>query len=52
MGSVCHDDLGICTFYYMCNCLGVVVLHTSMVDLRRGWGLSTLVSVHASICET
>ena len=33
-------------------CTGVVVFHRSMVGCRRGWGLSALVSVHMSICET
>ena len=32
-------------------CTGVVVFHTSMVNWRRRWILSTLVSVHSSICE-
>ena len=43
--SVCHDDLGICAFYYICNCFGVVVLHTSIVNWRRGMG-----SVCTGIC--
>ena len=33
-------------------CTGVVVFHRPMVDWRRGWDLSALVSVHTSICET
>ena len=49
MGSVCT---GICAFFYMSNLFGVVVFHRSMVDWRRGWGLSALVSVHSTICET
>ena len=49
MGSVWT---GICAFFYMSNLFGVVVFHRSMVDWRRGWGLSALVSVHSSICET
>ena len=49
MGSV---YTGICAFFYMCNLVSVVVFHRSMVDWRRGWGLSALVSVHTSICET
>ena len=32
VGSVCHDDLGICALYYICNCFGVVVLHRSIVN--------------------
>ena len=32
VGSVCHDDLGICALYNMCNCFGVVVLHRSIVN--------------------
>ena len=32
-------------------CTGVVVSLRSMVDWRRGWGLSALVSVHSPICE-
>ena len=32
-------------------CNGVVVFHRCMVNWRRGWGLSALVSVHMSICE-
>ena len=35
---------------FVCN--GVVVFQRCMVDWRRGWGLSALVSVHSSICET
>ena len=49
VGSVCT---GICAFFYMSNLFGVVVFHRSMVDWRRGWGLSALVSVHSTICET
>ena len=38
MGSVYQDDLGICAHYgYMCNCFGVLVLHISIVNLRRWW---------------
>ena len=33
-------------------CTGVVVFHRSMVNWRRGRGLSALVSVHSAICET
>ena len=33
-------------------CTGVVVFQRSMVNCRREWGLSALVSVHSSICET
>ena len=33
-------------------CTSVVVFHRCMVDWRRGWGLSALVYVHSSICET
>ena len=29
----------------------VVVFQRSMVNRRRGWGLSALVSVHSAICE-
>ena len=43
--------LGICTFIYMQNLFGVVVLHRSMVDYRRGVHLPW-VYVHSSICET
>ena len=83
--SGCHDDLGMCAFYYICNCFGVVVLHRSTVNWRRGdavcvhwylcillygklmqsrglpqmygqleegWGLSALVFVYSSLCET
>ena len=49
MGSV---YTGICAFCYMQNLVGVVVFHRSMVYWRRGGGLSALVSVHTSICET
>ena len=45
VGSVCHDDLGICAFYYICNCFGVVVLHRFIINWRRGMG-----SVCTSIC--
>ena len=38
VGSVCHDDLGICAFYYIQNCFGVVMLHRSIVNWRRGVG--------------
>ena len=31
---------------------GVVVFHRSMINWSREWGLSALVSVHMSICET
>ena len=34
--SVCHDDLGIYAFYYICNCFGVVVVQRSIVNCRRG----------------
>ena len=44
VGSVCHDDLGICAFYYICNCFGVVVLHRSIVNWRGK------VSVCTGIC--
>ena len=40
--------MGICAFFYMSNLCGVVVLHRSMVNWRRG----DLVYVHTSICET
>ena len=33
-------------------CTGVVVFQRCMVNWRRGWGLSALVFVHSSICET
>ena len=29
--------LGICAFFYMQYLFGVVVLHRSMVNCRRGW---------------
>ena len=45
VGSVYHDDLGMCAFYCICNCFGVVVLHTSIVNWRRGMG-----SVCTGIC--
>ena len=32
VGSVCHDDFGICALYYICNCFGVVVLHIFIVN--------------------
>ena len=48
MGSVCT---GICAFFYMSNLVSIVVFHRSMVNWRGG-GLSALVSVHSSICET
>ena len=35
--------------YYL---FGTKVFHRSMVDWRKGWGLSALVSVHTSTCET
>ena len=36
VGSVCHDDFSLCALYYICNCFGVVVLHRSIVNWRRG----------------
>ena len=33
VGSVCT---GICAYCYMCNLVGVVVSHRSMVDLQGG----------------
>ena len=47
MGSICHGYM--CILLYVK--LSVVVFHRSMVNWR-GWGLSALVSVHTSICET
>ena len=44
--------LGICAFCYVSNLFGVVVLHRSMVNWRRGWGQSAWVYVHSSICQT
>ena len=32
-------------------CTGVVVLHRSLVNWGRGWGLSALVYVHSVIYE-
>ena len=52
MGSVCHDDLGICALYDMCNSFGVVVLHRSIVDWRRGGINLPWVDVHYAIYET
>ena len=43
---------GNCVFFYMWYLFSVVVFLRSMVDWRRGWGLSVLVSVHSSICES
>ena len=40
MGSVCT---GIYAFSYMRNLVGVVFFHRSIVNWRRGWGLSALV---------
>ena len=45
-GSACYDDLGIFVFYYVHNCFGVVVLHRSTVNWRRGMG-----SVYTGICS-
>ena len=42
MGSVCHGYL--CILLYL-NLFGVVVLHRSLVDERRGWGQSAVGSV-------
>ena len=40
--------LSICAFCYILNLFGVVVFHTSMVNLEEGaW-----VYVHSAICET
>ena len=48
-----QSAMGICAFCYILNLFGVKVFQKSMVDWRReGWGLSALVSVHTSICET
>ena len=38
--------MGICAFYYICNCFGVVVLHRSTVNWRRWCG----VCVHWYLC--
>ena len=51
MGTVFYDDLGIFAFYYMCNCFGVVVLHRSVMDERRGGVNLPLVDVHAAMYE-
>ena len=40
--------LHICAFCYMLNLFGVVVLHRSMVNWRKG----ALVYVYSAICET
>ena len=49
MESVCT---GICAYFSMSNAVSVVVFHRSIVNWRKGLGLSALVSVHSSICET
>ena len=51
MGSVCT---GVVVFHRsMVDWLfNVVVFQRSMVNRRRGWSLSALVSVHSAICET
>ena len=45
MGSVCHEDLGICAFYDICNCFGVVVY----IDLLSIGG-GRMGSVYTGIC--
>ena len=43
--------IGICAFYYMLNLFGVVVLHRSMVNWRRGVNLPW-VYMHYTVYET
>ena len=42
MGSVCHGYMCILLYLKLMLCIGVVVLHRSMVDWRRGWGQSAM----------
>ena len=43
------SDWGICEFYDMYNCFGVVVLHRSMLNWRRRWGQSAMGNGFAEI---
>ena len=45
--------MGICAFCYMCNLFGVVVFQKSLLNWRRGVGVSLpWVYAHSAICET
>ena len=35
-----QSAIGICAFFHLLNLLGVMVLHRSMLNWRRGWGQS------------
>ena len=46
------SDVGICPFYYMGNLIGVVVLHRSMVNWRRGpWYMCIFLYVKVIWCS-
>ena len=51
------DGGGVCLHWYLCILLYVKLIQCSGLpeiygQLEEGWGLSALVSVHSSICET
>ena len=51
--GVGQSAMGICASFYMCNLFGIVVFQRSMLNLRRGDGVSLpWVYVYSSICET
>ena len=52
VGSVCHDDFSICALHYICNCFGVVGLHRSIVNWRRGGQLPCQLTIDASYTIT
>ena len=52
-GAWGQSAMGICAFFYMSNSCSVVVFQRSMLDWRRGHGVSLpWVYVHSSLCET
>ena len=52
-GAWGQSAMGICAFFYMSNFCSVVVFQRSMLDWRRGHGVSLpWVYVHSSICQT
>ena len=44
--------MGICAFCHICNLIGAVVLHGSMVNWSRGGVSLPWVYVHSAIYET
>ena len=54
VGSVCHDDLGICALYYMSSCFGIDALVIQIYCRSEEWGGVILpwVYVPSDIYET